>query len=118
MTSTTTSAIGMITRVSRAAVRRFIPGLSVGPPTDFGLHGFRTPAFLISPYARTPGQNLVPGTGDLLLVWNQASAEEIQNGLSRHRLSTAISNDGGASWAYAPVANAAYPPVSSSVSNG
>jgi phospholipase C len=28
---------------------------------DFGLHGFRTPAFLLSPYARNTGQNPIPG---------------------------------------------------------
>ena len=42
----------------------------------------------------------VPASSDLLLVWNQASAEEIKAGLSRHRLSTAISQDGGASWGH------------------
>lgn len=40
----------------------------------------------------------IPDSKDLLLVWNQASAEEIQAGLSRHRLSTAISSDGGDTW--------------------
>jgi hypothetical protein len=40
----------------------------------------------------------IPGTGDLLLVWNQASTEECLNGLMRHRLSTAISGDGGRTW--------------------
>lgn len=40
----------------------------------------------------------MPASSDLLLVWNQASAEEIVAGLSRHRLSTAISKDGGATW--------------------
>ncbi len=30
-------------------------------PTDFGLFGFRTPAFLLSPYARNTGRNLVDG---------------------------------------------------------
>lgn len=29
-------------------------------PTDFGLFGFRTPAFLLSPYARNTGQNVAP----------------------------------------------------------
>lgn len=29
-------------------------------PTDFGLFGFRTPAFLLSPYARNTGQNTAP----------------------------------------------------------
>jgi hypothetical protein len=40
----------------------------------------------------------MPNSADLLLVWNQASPEEIVAGLSRHRLSTAISADGGATW--------------------
>lgn len=29
-------------------------------PNDFGLFGFRTPAFLLSPYARNTGQNVAP----------------------------------------------------------
>ena len=40
----------------------------------------------------------VPGTGDLLILWNQASAEEIRMGYHRHRLSAAISHDGGVTW--------------------
>ncbi len=40
----------------------------------------------------------IPGTQDLLVIWNQASGDEIQRGLLRHRLSAAISQDGGASW--------------------
>lgn len=40
----------------------------------------------------------IPSTGDLLTVWNQASTKEIHGGLARHRLSTAISSDGGATW--------------------
>jgi hypothetical protein len=40
----------------------------------------------------------IPSTGDLLLVWNQASTEECLNGLMRHRLSTAVSRDGGRTW--------------------
>ena len=40
----------------------------------------------------------IPGTDDLLVVWNQASGDEIQRGLQRHRLSAAISQNGGASW--------------------
>jgi hypothetical protein len=42
----------------------------------------------------------IPNSRDLLLIWNQASAEEILAGLSRHRLSTAISKDGGATWTH------------------
>src|SRR4030095_14109829 len=40
----------------------------------------------------------IPSTGDLLLIWNQISTAEILSGLSRHRLSTAISKDEGGSW--------------------
>ena len=37
-------------------------------------------------------------TGDLLVIWNQASAQEIEKGYSRGRLSAAISRDEGKSW--------------------
>lgn len=40
----------------------------------------------------------IPATKDLLLVWNQVSTEEILSGLHRHRLSTAVSKDEGATW--------------------
>jgi len=42
----------------------------------------------------------IPGTNDLLVVWNQASGDEIERGLQRHRLSSAISQDGGATWKF------------------
>jgi hypothetical protein len=37
-------------------------------------------------------------TGDVLVIWNQASAEEIRRGYSRGRLSTAVSSDQTESW--------------------
>jgi sialidase-1 len=40
----------------------------------------------------------VPGTKDLLAIWNQVSPEEILSGLHRHRLSCAISSDDGKTW--------------------
>jgi len=40
----------------------------------------------------------IPTTGDLLIVWNQMSADEILNGLKRARLTTAISRDDGETW--------------------
>ncbi len=40
----------------------------------------------------------VPGTDDLIVVWNQASADEMVRGVQRHRMSAAISKDGGATW--------------------
>ena len=40
----------------------------------------------------------IPGTDDLLLIWNQSSADEIWRGRQRQRLSSAVSRDGGATW--------------------
>jgi hypothetical protein len=40
----------------------------------------------------------IPKSKDLLAIWNQASPKEILSGLHRHRLSCAISSDGGKSW--------------------
>ena len=40
----------------------------------------------------------LPGTADLLCIWNQASAEEIRTGFYRSRLSSAISRTSGQTW--------------------
>jgi len=40
----------------------------------------------------------IPSTGDLHMVWNQVSPDEIQGGFRRSRLSSAISVDNGRSW--------------------
>ena len=40
----------------------------------------------------------IPKTEDLLCVWNQVSAEEINRGFLRGRLSVAISKDSGMTW--------------------
>ena len=42
----------------------------------------------------------LPGSGDLLVVWNQISPWELAIGLYRHRLSCAISKDEGENWEY------------------
>ena len=42
----------------------------------------------------------IPKTGDLICIWNQASADEIRRGLYRCRLSVAISRDDGETWQY------------------
>ena len=42
----------------------------------------------------------IPGSGDLLVIWNQASVDEIERGLQRYRLTSAISKDGGATWTH------------------
>ena len=40
----------------------------------------------------------IPGTNDLMVVWNQASVKELRNDHWRSRLSTAISRDQGKTW--------------------
>ena len=45
-----------------------------------------------------PRLRRIPGTGDLLCIWNQVSRDEIRRGYRRGRLSAAISKDSGASW--------------------
>ena len=42
----------------------------------------------------------IPGTGDILCVWNQASGQEIADGLARMRMSCAISTDDGETWGH------------------
>ena len=79
-------------------------------PSDFvGTNGQR--------YTHTPGQRFdfpkptplassyspcairrIERTGDLLIVWNQISGDELRGGYRRGRLSAAISSDDGQSW--------------------
>jgi sialidase-1 len=55
------------------------------------------PAGLASSYAPCIVKR-IPTTGDLLLIWQQASREEIEGGYARHRLSCAISKDEAKTW--------------------
>jgi sialidase-1 len=65
-------------------------GVAWSAPRPVALTASYTPPMLVR----------IPESKDLLLVWNQASVDEIQAGLSRHRLSTAISSDGGDTWGH------------------
>ena len=40
----------------------------------------------------------IPKTKDLLVIWNQVTPEEILQGITRHRLTSAISKDQGMTW--------------------
>jgi len=42
----------------------------------------------------------IPSTGDLLCVWNHVSGQEIADGLSRMRMSCAVSSNDGQSWSH------------------
>ena len=55
------------------------------------------PAGLANSYS-PPRLKRIPKTGDLLLIWNQVSREEIRRGHRRGRLSAAISTDEGRTW--------------------
>ncbi len=57
-------------------------------PESTGLSASQTPTSLVR----------VPHSQDLLLIWNQIGQEEWSLGLPRHRLTAAISSDGGRIW--------------------
>ncbi len=85
---------GNVLLIMRATVGRLVQSFSPDggeqwyavKPTD--LPSSESPALMVS----------LPETGDLLIVWNQMSREEIRRGYRRGRLSAAISKDGGHSW--------------------
>ncbi|MDP7397052.1 MAG: sialidase family protein [Lentisphaeria bacterium] len=57
------------------------------------------PSGLVSSYAPA-ALKTIPTTGDLLCVWNQATRQEMADGLGRMRVSCAISKDDGDSWTH------------------
>jgi sialidase-1 len=65
-------------------------GVSWGEPEPTGLASSYSPASL----------KTIPGTGDLLCVWNQVSSQEIADGLGRMRMSCAVSKDDGKTWTH------------------
>ena len=65
--------------------------------TDHGLTWSR-PEPLPMAASYTPSLLKRMPTGEILMIWSQASRAEILKGLSRHRLSCAVSRDDGATW--------------------
>lgn len=63
-------------------------GENWGPPEPAGLASAYAPCMI----------RRIPQTKDLVVVWNQASHEEIRSGYERNRLSVAISQDEGRTW--------------------
>jgi len=58
-----------------------------------------TPTLLAA--SSSPAQLLrIPATGDLVVVWSQASEQDIERGVGRSRLSTAVSRSQGAVWEF------------------
>ena len=85
---------GQVLLIARSTVGRLVQSFSA----DDGEHWCAVrPADL--PSSESPAIMVtLPDTGDLLIVWNQVSREEIRRGYRRGRLSSAISTDGGHSW--------------------
>ena len=85
---------GQVLLIARSTVGRLVHSFS----PDGGEHWYAVvPTDL--PCSESPGLMVaLPKTGDLLIVWNQVSREEIRRGYRRGRLSAAISKDGGHSW--------------------
>jgi hypothetical protein len=73
---------------SNGQVEHFAPGQRFDLPL---------PTPLASSYS-PPTVARIPKTGDLLIVWNQVSGDEIRAGYRRGRLSSAISKDDGKTW--------------------
>lgn len=83
-------ADGRLLLVGRSTVGRLLYSLS----EDHGEHwSIVEPLPLASSYAPA-ALSKIPGTGDILCVWNQASPDEIRGGHARARLSAAITCDG------------------------
>lgn len=85
---------------SNGQVTRFTPGERFDLPR---------PTALASSYS-PPTVARIPKTGDLLIVWNQVSGDEIRAGYRRGRLSSAISKDDGKTWGHFRTIDAAVLP--------
>ena len=68
------------------------------------------PSGLASAYAPCMVRR-IPTTGDLVIIWNQASREEIESGYERNRLSVAISKNEGKTWTHAKTLFRSHLPV-------
>ena len=85
---------GRVLMVSRSTVGRLVVSASADGGVFWNLV---QPLPLASSYSPCRLRR-IPGTGDLLLVWNQVSPDEIRRGYRRGRLSAAISTDEGQTW--------------------
>lgn len=66
--------------------------------TDHGLTwGETSPTPLVGPPAPC-GLYRIPKSNDVLAIWTQVSSYELMQGLYRHRLTCAVSSDGGQTW--------------------
>jgi len=85
---------GGILLIARSTVGRLVQSYS----PDGGQHWMAVRPTELGASQAPPRLVSVPPNGDLLIIWNQNSREEIRRGFRRNRLSSAISKDGGHSW--------------------
>lgn len=88
------TADGRVMLVGRSVVGRLVASYS----SDGGENWSALRPMALASSNSPPRMRRVPKTGDLLLVWNQVSGDEIRGGYRRSRLSAAISKDSGSSW--------------------
>ena len=65
---------------------------------DFGLTWSEAEPTELASSASPVSIGRIPSTGDLLLIWNQVTAEETAIGWGRMRMSCAVSKDDGETW--------------------
>jgi len=85
---------GRIVALSRSDIMRVIQTFS----TDRGEHWTLAELSELNTSNAPVRVKRIPKTDDLMVVWNQVTAEEHRLGYGRCRLSAAISKDGGTSW--------------------
>ena len=85
---------GRIFSLGRCRLGRFFMSTS----NDNGLSWSRPEPTTLASSSAPALVTQIPTTGDLLVVWNQASPEEIFSALGRHRLSCAVSQNEGKTW--------------------
>jgi hypothetical protein len=88
------TADGRVMLVGRSTVGRLVVSYS----SDGGETWSALRPMALASSNSPPRMRRIPGTGHLLLVWNQVSGEEIRRGFRRSRLSAAISKDSGETW--------------------
>ena len=85
---------GEVLLLARSAVGRLVQSYS----PDGGENWYAVTPSQLASSASPAVLARIPESGDILVIWNQVSRDEIRLGHRRGRLSVALSKDGGHSW--------------------